>query len=185
MSEPQDEAIEPLRIDQIARDARVLDATSFQTRHGMAFLLHNGPLDPDRRAKRPQRTVVVDTSVTSPPPVIGPQPSADLLVFPIRHTGRSPYPRIITVGRTKNNDIILADIVVSKFHAFFKEEGGKLVLQDADSRNGTFVDGKLVPSSKQGKAVEVKPGCKVKFGMIEMWFVNALDLQQLARHSVP
>src|SRR5580692_10071677 len=179
--EPADGVPEFLEIAHFARDARSLDLGAFRARHGDSFLTRRGALSPERRPKRPQRTIAMRDvqaaaaaaaaapPVPAPPPAEGPPATPDLIVFPVRPTGRSPFPRMITVGRTKNNDVILSDIGVSKFHAFFKEEGDGLFLQDAESRNGTFVDGKAVPTKKAGKAVPVTTGTKVKFGMLEFW----------------
>ena len=177
---------EPLPIGQFAKDARTLAADTFRARHGDRFLVHNGPLDPKRRVKRPTRTamMLVDAPVTASA-AAGPPPGAELVVFPLRQTGRSPFPRIVTVGRTKNNDVVLPDVVISKFHAFFKEEDGKLVCQDAESRNGSFVDGTRAPGTKGGKALEVRPGAMIKFGLLEFWFQNGAELQELARRSSP
>jgi hypothetical protein len=189
MSADTDEHREFLPITQLTGDARALDLPAFRARHGEYFLVRSGPLSPDRRPPRPQRTIVMkdldsamrDGDVAAPAP--GPRPGADLIVFPVRPSGRSPFPHMITVGRTKNNDVILSDIGVSKFHAFFKEESDGLFLQDAESRNGTFVDGKAVPTKKAGKAVPVTTGTKVKFGMLEFWLLRAAELQDLARRA--
>src|SRR5690242_2597304 len=50
------------------------------------------------------------------------------------------FPSMITVGRTQNNDIVVPDTAISKFHAFFRLDGKSVELADAGSRNGTFVD---------------------------------------------
>ncbi len=189
--------VEPLPIDHFARDARA-DLALFQARYGSYFLVRNGPLAPERRPKRPQVTVVMRGlgAAKSDPPNEGAPPKAasgrpsqaqaEIFVFPIRRTGRSPYPSMITVGRTKNNDIVLADVGISKFHAFFKEEDGKLVLHDAESRNGTTVDDAPAPTAKAGKPATVTRGSKVRFGLLEFWVVDAAGLQELARaHAGP
>jgi hypothetical protein len=177
---------EPIAIEQFAKDARTLDAVAFRARHGDRFLVHRGPLEPERRVKRPMRTAVfLDGVPLAAPARVGPPPSADLLVFLVRQTGRSPFPRIITIGRTRNNDVVLPDVMISKFHAFFKEEDGKLLCQDAESRNGSFVDGKRAPSTKGGKGLEIGSGARVKFGLLEFWFLCAAELQELARRSCP
>src|SRR4051794_40548232 len=41
------------------------------------------------------------------------------LVLAVRKT-QSTFPSMITVGRTKNNDIVIPDVMISKFHAFFR-----------------------------------------------------------------
>jgi FHA domain len=177
---------EPLAIEHFAQAARALEAEAFLARYGDRFLIHQGPLEPERRVKRPMRTaIMLSGGPLLDPGTPGPPPGADLLVFPLRQTGRSPYPRIITVGRTKNNDVVLPDAMISKFHALFKEADGKLLCQDADSRNGSFVDGKRAPTTKGGKGLEVGAGSRVKFGLLEFWFVSGTELQELARRSFP
>jgi hypothetical protein len=48
----------------------------------------------------------------------------------------------LTIGRVEDNDVQLADDLVSRRHAVIElEDGGRMVLRDLDSRNGTFVDG--------------------------------------------
>jgi hypothetical protein len=179
---PQERQDEGLPLASFAEDARALDADAFIARHGDGFLVHDGPLQPARRPTRPQPTVLLDKADASPRqrPTPAPMPLRQLLVYPVRNTGRSPYPRIVTVGRTRNNDIVISDVAISKFHAFFKEEDGRILLQDAGSRNGTRLDGELVPDAKKGKALEVKPGARVCFGEIEFGFMRGTQLRDLA-----
>jgi hypothetical protein len=168
-----------MRIDDFVADSRALDADAFRLRHGDRFLVHEGPLEPGRRVVHPQSTVDAKAAPVSE----GSPPKPDLLVFPLRQMGRSAFPRMITVGRTKNNDVVLPDVMISKFHAFFKEENGQLVCQDAESRNGSFVDGKRAPSTRRGKGLKVEPGAVVKFGPLEFEFLSAANLWDLARRQ--
>jgi hypothetical protein len=186
MSLEADDIPEPFGIDHFADDAHRLAPESFLEKHGDAFLVRRGPLEAGRRPLRPQRTMVIENrAITVAMTTKGPPANPNLVVIAVQHTGRSPYPSMITVGRTRNNDVILADVVVSKFHAYFKEEGGKLLLQDSDSRNGTWLDGKPVPNSKQGKPVEIQSGAKIKFGLLDFWFLDAAALQDLVRRACP
>jgi hypothetical protein len=48
----------------------------------------------------------------------------------------------ITIGRVAENDVQLVDDKVSRHHAVIElQDGGRVVLHDLGSRNGTFVDG--------------------------------------------
>src|SRR5512142_1690299 len=42
------------------------------------------------------------------------------VVLPVRKV-QTTFPSMITVGRAKNNDIVVPDALVSKFHAFFRQ----------------------------------------------------------------
>jgi FHA domain len=55
---------------------------------------------------------------------------------------------MITVGRAKNNDVVVNDGRVSKFHAYFRQLGDRWTVTDANSTNGTKVDGLVVPAER-------------------------------------
>lgn len=53
---------------------------------------------------------------------------------------------MITLGRTSNNDLVLPDERVSKFHGYFQKSGETWTFTDAGSTNGTCIDGNpIVP----------------------------------------
>jgi FHA domain len=185
MSLEADDLPQPFSIEHFADEAHRLSADEFEAKHGNAFLVRKGALESGRRPQRPQRTMVIQERPPIPIAALpGPRPNKGLIVIPVEHTGRSPYPSMITVGRTRNNDVVLPDVVVSKFHAFFREEEGKYLLQDGDSRNGTFIDGRPV-GAKAGKPCAVPSGSRVTFGLLDFWFLDAKGLQDLARRSCP
>lgn len=77
-----------------------------------------------------------------------PERGARPLVLPVRKV-QATFPSMITVGRTDNNDLVVPDEQISKFHAYFRLVGERLELADAGSRNGTFVAGRrLAPESE-------------------------------------
>jgi FHA domain len=185
---------ELLRVEDFVVACRTLDEAAFAARHGHAFLVHYGAVDQMRRPERPQPTQVfnLETPYFTGAPLRSLK--SDYLVYPIQSTGRSPYPSMITVGRTRNNDVILPDESVSKFHAFFREaedapSGGAtpapLFLQDAGSRNGTLLDGQAVPTARVGPAVAIHPGATVRFGVVQLTFLDAKGLRELVRYLVP
>ncbi len=63
-----------------------------------------------------------------------------------------------SLGRSKENDIVLADFSVSRAHAFLIEENGVWYIQDNNSTNGVFVNGKKVSKSKIDVGDEIKIG---------------------------
>ena len=56
---------------------------------------------------------------------------------------------MITLGRTGNNDLVLADDRVSKLHGYFQDQGQGWTYTDAGSTNGTLVDGAPVSALRQ------------------------------------
>jgi hypothetical protein len=50
----------------------------------------------------------------------------------------------VTIGRTDDNDYIIADPQVSRQHAVLERAGLRLLLRDCGSTNGTFVDDQRV-----------------------------------------
>ncbi|MDB4968146.1 MAG: domain containing protein [Myxococcales bacterium] len=94
-------------------------------------------------------------------------------VLPVRKV-QTTFPSMITVGRARNNDIVVPDALVSKFHAFFRQVDADWALSDAGSANGTKVgDVALVP---KGAAEKVRSGEKITFGVSSFRFVDAAGL---------
>ena len=71
-----------------------------------------------------------------------------------------------SIGRTKENDLILDDTSVSKVHAAFVfNSQSKLMLADTGSTNGTFINGERIA---YGRAFPVGSGDSLKFGTVEV-----------------
>src|SRR5687768_17432624 len=72
----------------------------------------------------------------------------------------------LSIGRTKGNDLAIDDSSVSKMHAsLMLNSHGKLVIADTGSTNGTYLNGERIA---YGKAIEILPDDKVKFGAIDV-----------------
>ena len=65
------------------------------------------------------------------------------------------------IGRDKYNQLIIADPMVSRFHAVVTFENDEASIKDTDSSNGTYVNNKKV---EQGKKYKLKNGDKIKVG---------------------
>src|SRR5579872_5685795 len=50
-------------------------------------------------------------------------------------------PTPVTIGREEDNTIQLNDERVSRFHVKIQEDGGRVILTDLDSTNGTRING--------------------------------------------
>lgn len=65
----------------------------------------------------------------------------------------------ITIGRDSTNGIVINDAEISRRHARLTYQGGKYVLEDLGSTNGTFVNGQRLAGPRV-----LKPGEVVSFG---------------------
>ncbi len=63
-----------------------------------------------------------------------------------------------TIGREPSNDIIVENLLVSSYHARIDPAGNDYILTDLQSKNGTFVNGERVTSTK------VKNGDQILIG---------------------
>ncbi|HSI03602.1 MAG: FHA domain-containing protein [Myxococcota bacterium] len=165
-------------------DSRLLGAEDFRQRHGEAFLVHEAGMQTLKPVPRTRATVAIDTMAEGGSPGT-PAIRLNFAVFPVRRTGRSPFPNFISIGRAKSNDVIIEDESVSKFHAFFRRsDKGEFVLQDGGSKNGTSVDGEEVPDKNKGGPVIVESGMRLRFGNVEMTFLLATEFVDLVKRSM-
>jgi predicted component of type VI protein secretion system len=71
---------------------------------------------------------------------------------------------VTTIGRALENDVVIADSRVSRFHAEIRGGGGRFVVRDLGSTNGTLVANEL-PEQR-----ELHDGDRVSFGGCELMF---------------
>ena len=121
---------------------------------------------------QPQRTIGFEDGVTQAmlraKAEKGPQEGP--MVLAVRKV-QETFPDMITVGRTRNNDLVLTDVQVSKFHAYFRAHGRDMELVDAGSINGTRVGEDALPPKGTGRVVRL--GDRVRFGHLEFTFLDA------------
>lgn len=70
----------------------------------------------------------------------------------------------VTVGKMKGSvGLCIEDTSISRLHACFKQQGKEIILQDLDSTNGTYVNGKrLAP----GEVIVINRSDEIQFGKI-------------------
>jgi hypothetical protein len=64
-------------------------------------------------------------------------PDADVEVLPLIKKPGAPFGDRVTVGRTSNNDVVIAHHTVSRLHLYFRHRDGRWWVTDAGSKNGT------------------------------------------------
>ena len=75
--------------------------------------------------------------------------------------------RPLTIGRATDVEVVLADPLVSRRHARLSSRGGRLVLADLGSTNGTRVNGERVREAVVG------PGDRIEIGATRLEIVAA------------
>ena len=98
----------------------------------------------------------------------GPHPEQQTTPAPIQLTiieGRARGRQVpltqqtTTLGRGRGNSIVLRDAKVSRRHAEIRLQDSTFVLQDLNSRNGTFVNDQRIST-----AVTLQPGDEIRVG---------------------
>ncbi len=103
-------------------------------------------------------------------------------VFALAKAAHNPWPERISVGRARNNDVVLSDSSVSKLHAHFRvSRDHTLTLTDAGSRNGTRLNDVAVPA---GESMRVQVGDTITFGRTTLTVVDAAGIYQLVSRFV-
>jgi serine/threonine protein kinase len=92
-----------------------------------------------RGAGRPPRVVVVPH-----PPERGPARNFPVKAHLFVNVGEELHDHVIgrgrlALGRKTDNEVLIPDTLASKVHAEIREEGGRFVLEDMGSRNGTYM----------------------------------------------
>ncbi|MBI5182393.1 MAG: sigma 54-dependent Fis family transcriptional regulator, partial [Nitrospirae bacterium] len=72
---------------------------------------------------------------------------------------------LLRIGSKKENDVVIADDTVSRFHAQIEEKKGQYIIKDLESTNGTFVNGLQVSEAF------LNEGSIIKLGNTELRFI--------------
>lgn len=75
---------------------------------------------------------------------------------------------IMSIGRSRDNDVVIENLSVSRNHARIRRQNGKYILTDLNSANGTFVNGIRVSKT------EVVDDDMISIGKHKVHFVNKM-----------
>ena len=97
----------------------------------------------------------------------------ELEVYPLAKKAGASFPDRITIGRTHNNDVVIADSSVSRLHAYVRREGAGWVVADAGSKNGSSLRGaKLLARQEQ----PLTSRAVLRLGDVDVTFYLAAEL---------
>jgi hypothetical protein len=97
----------------------------------------------------------------------------DLEIFPLAKKPGASFPDRITIGRTSNNDVVIADPSVSRLHAYIKRSGEAWSVTDAGSKNGSWLRGITLEPRKESA---LPASAVLRFGEVDVTFYLARDL---------
>jgi hypothetical protein len=103
-----------------------------------------------------------------------PVPAA-IELFPLAKKPGASFPDRITIGRTSNNDVVIADASVSRLHAYVRDSD-PWVVADAGSKNGSWLDGVVLAPRRE---TALAPGAAIRFGDVQLAFYRSEDLFEL------
>lgn len=85
----------------------------------------------------------------------------------------------ITIGREEDNGIQLNDERVSRFHAKLQEDGGRIILTDLESTNGTRVNGHPVQMHV------LRIGDQISIGRCLLLYGSAVEIEEQIKARRP
>lgn len=83
-----------------------------------------------------------------------------------------PLFNINTIGRANDADIVIEDPFISSKHALIEKRGSRMIIQDLNSTNGTFVNGKRIR-----KPVRLKENDQIALGKKNFTFLRGERLE--------
>jgi hypothetical protein len=103
-----------------------------------------------------------------------PDEMGQIEVLTVGKSLQNPWADRITVGRARNNDVVLADASVSKLHGHFSPQpDGQLSFVDLGSSNGSRINGRVLAS---GRPELLKTGDQLTVGALALTFLDAGSL---------
>lgn len=164
------------RADDILELARTLPRERF-IRAVSCYMLVIADNGPDSKPFAYETVAATPAAYRKLPP---PGPATE--VFPVTKAKDNPFPDQISVGRTRNCDVVLRSPSVSKLHAHFsRDPDGGLHLVDNGSQNGTRVNGKLL---YEREPFRVASGDVIQFGRLTTTLLDAAGLFDMLRGQI-
>lgn len=112
-----------------------------------------------------------------------PRRPAVLDVLPVeKRDQNNPFTSMITIGRARNNDVVVEHESVARMHAWIRRaadtvDGTSATLTDGGSAGETSVDGSPVHAA----TVPLELGARIRLGQAELLYVEARRLHAILR----
>ena len=99
----------------------------------------------------------------------------DALLYEVAKTRTGAFPGI-AIGRNLDNDIVLNDETLSKFHGWLKQDEDSWHYTDAGSRNGSRINGVVCEAKKRYR---IHFGDELILAGLVFQFIDEVDLRNL------
>jgi hypothetical protein len=138
-----------------------------------ALVRHHGP---GRSSGDGSDTVTIDEETADETMPHTRHPSGDdddAEVYPLAKKPGASFPDRITIGRTSNNDVVIADHSVSRLHAYVRRDANGWVVADAGSKNGSWLRGDALEPRRERP---IPSRALLRIGDVDLTFYLAADL---------
>lgn len=110
----------------------------------------------------------------------GPGSSLPYAIYPLmKRTNSESQGGRFTIGRTKENDMIMKDMAISKRHAIIGIHKGAFFIKDCGSTNGTRLNGRTVAD----KPVKLNDKDVIQLGNYKFTFLTPVSLHDMLGKS--
>lgn len=126
------------------------------------------PPPPELPIEQPAQTMVYRTPAPPVEDAPPPEPEREVVTLTIagrRHEVTEP---LVVLGRSREADVRVADVNISRRHAELRQEGATYWIVDLGSMNGTIVNGKRVDRER------LRDGDRITLGSTEIVFGRSL-----------
>ncbi len=175
----------PIPIQQVLADVRAMSSSEFVDAYGpMVLVRMRSGIDAEAMEKRDEESWSFGTvnvqGARSSGPIAGIVDMHDGVAYPVRKVHARFFSRTILLGRASSNDLHIADPGVSKLHARFRFDGDRLLIEDAGSSNGTFLNGQRVTTERPVQDSDV-----LSFGALRFRVLRAANLYAFLKRLGP
>lgn len=164
-----------ISLDDLAQELRDLGVGTFREKYTCPFLIltYNPQASTEDIEVLTAKTSSYDVQQATRRPV---EHTKGMRAAAVYKSDRNLFESKVTIGRAKNNDIIIRERKISKLHSQFIPDADGHQLVDMGSSNGTVVDGIKL---KEGKPFRLKSGHRIAVWRYIFEFVEPEELIKL------
>jgi Protein of unknown function (DUF3662)/FHA domain len=126
------------------------------------------PPPPSLPIEQPAQTMIYKTPAPVAPEAPAPEPQREVITLTVAGRSHEVTSQKVVLGRSREADVRVADVNVSRRHAELRQEGASYWIVDLGSTNGLEVNGKRVDRAR------LRDGDRFTIGATEVVFGRAL-----------